>query len=117
MASAPSYDEFLQTRFYREWARPQRLVDFVSAVLDKSTTGAALFGVFRHQRDGVVDEAIVEAALRPTMRFVEPKSADQQARAVAFRTREQLVKQRTEAVNALRSHLYEFGHVAPEGIG
>ncbi len=36
---------------------------------------------------------------------------------MAFRTREQLVKQRTEAVNALRSHLYEFGHVAPEGIG
>ena len=46
-----------------------------------------------------------------------PNSADQQARAVAFRTREQLVKQRTEAVNALRSHLYEFGHVAPEGVG
>ena len=59
----------------------------------------------------------VEAALRPTMRFVEPKSAEQQARAVAFRTREQLVKQRTEAVNSLRSHLYEFGHTAPEGIG
>ena len=34
-----------------------------------------------------------------------------------FRTREQFVKQRTEAVNALRSHLYEFGFVAPEGIG
>lgn len=50
------------------------------------------------------------------MRFVEPKSADQ-VRAVAFRTREQRVKQRTEVVNALRSHLYEFGHVAPEGIG
>ena len=30
------------------------------------------------------------------MRFVEPKTADQQARAVAFRTREQLAKQRTE---------------------
>lgn len=27
------------------------------------------------------------------------------------------MKQRTEAVNALRSHLYEFGYVAPEGIG
>ncbi len=51
------------------------------------------------------------------MRFVEPKSAEQQARAVAFRTRGQLVKQRTEAVNALRSHLYEFGHVACVGIG
>jgi hypothetical protein len=71
----------------------------------------------RQKNDAADAEAIVEAALRPTMRFVEPKSADQQARAVAFRTREQLVTQRTEAVNALRSHLYEFGHVAPEGIG
>jgi len=71
----------------------------------------------RQKNDAADAEAIVEAAQRPTMRFVEPKSADQQARAVAFRTREQLVKQRTEAVNALRSHLYEFGHVAPEGIG
>jgi transposase len=71
----------------------------------------------RQKNDAADAEAIVEAALRPTMRFVEPKSADQQARAVAFRTREQLVKQRTDAVNALRSHLYEFGYVAPEGIG
>jgi len=59
----------------------------------------------------------VEAALRPTMRYVEPKTGDQQARAILFRTREQFVKQRTEAVNALRSHLYEFGFIAPEGIG
>jgi len=51
------------------------------------------------------------------MRFVEPKTTEQQARAVAFRAREQLVKQRTEAINALRAYLYEFGHVAPEGIG
>lgn len=72
----------------------------------------------KRQKNDVADaEAIVEAAMRPTMRFVEPKSADQQARAVAFRTREQLVKQRTEAVNALRSHLYEFGYIAPVGIG
>jgi transposase len=71
----------------------------------------------RQKNDAADAEAIVEAALRPTMRFVEPKTAEQQARAVAFRTREQLVKQRTEAVNALRSHLYEFGHVAPVGIG
>jgi transposase len=71
----------------------------------------------RQKNDAADAEAIVEAALRPTMRFVEPKTADQQARAVAFRTREQLVEQRTEAVNALRSHLYEFGYVAPTGIG
>ncbi|WP_157962041.1 IS110 family transposase [Acuticoccus kandeliae] len=71
----------------------------------------------RQKNDAADAEAIVEAAQRPTMRFVTPKSADQHARAIAFRTREQLVKQRTEAVNTLRSHLYEFGLVAPEGIG
>ncbi len=71
----------------------------------------------RQKNDAADAEAIVEAAQRPTMRFVEPKSAEQQARAVVFRTREQLLKQRTETVNALRSHLYEFGYVAPEGIG
>ena len=50
------YGEFLETRFYKEWAHPQGLVDFVSAVLDKSVTSAAMFGVFRHERDGIVDE-------------------------------------------------------------
>ena len=50
------YDEFLETQFYKEWAQPQGLVDFVSAVLDKSVTSAALFGVFRSERDGVVDD-------------------------------------------------------------
>jgi transposase len=71
----------------------------------------------RQKNDAADAEAIVEAALRPTMRFVEPKTAEQQARAIVFRTREQFVNQRTEAINALRSHLYEFGYVAPQGIG
>ena len=71
----------------------------------------------RQKNDAADAEAIVEAALRPTMRFVEPKTADQQAQAVVFRTREQFVKQRTEAINALRCYLYEFGYIAPEGIG
>jgi hypothetical protein len=35
------------TRFYRERAKPQGLVDFVSAVLDRSTTRVAMFGMFR----------------------------------------------------------------------
>lgn len=52
------YGEFLETQFYKEWAQPQGLVDFVSAVLDKSVTSAALFGVFRHERDGVVDDEV-----------------------------------------------------------
>src|SRR5262245_62507331 len=41
------YEEFLETRFYREWAQPQGLVDFVVSILDKSATSAAMFGVFR----------------------------------------------------------------------
>jgi hypothetical protein len=39
------YQEFLDSRFYREWARPQKLVDFVGAVLDKSVTSIAMFGI------------------------------------------------------------------------
>lgn len=49
--------EFEQSRFFREWVRPQQLVDFVSTVLDRSGTSASMFGVFRHERDGIVDEA------------------------------------------------------------
>jgi len=50
------YDEFLTTRFYREWAQPQGLVDFASITLERSTTKSAMFGVFRHERQGLVDE-------------------------------------------------------------
>ncbi|NGO52101.1 IS110 family transposase [Allomesorhizobium camelthorni] len=39
--------------------------------------------------------------------FVEPKSEEQQARAVLFRARQRLVHQRTDLVNALRAILYE----------
>lgn len=61
------YEEFLETRFYKEWARPQHLVDHIATVLDRSTTSVALFGVFRHERDGLADE---EARRR--MRLVAP---------------------------------------------
>lgn len=50
------YEEFLDTRMYKEWARPQGLVDFISALLDKSVTSAAMFGVFRHERHGVAND-------------------------------------------------------------
>ena len=50
------------------------------------------------------------------MRFVAPKTAEQQAKAVLFRGRERLVCQRTELVSALRAVLYEYGHVFPVGI-
>jgi len=73
--------------------------------------------VKRQKNDAADAEAIVDAAQRPEMRFVTPKTADQQARAVLFRGRERLVHQRTELVNALRATLYEYGHTVPQGIG
>lgn len=72
--------------------------------------------VKRQKNDAADAEALVIAAQRPEMRFVSPKSEDQQARAVLFRSRERLVRQRTELVNGLRSVLYEYGHVFPAGL-
>jgi stress response protein SCP2 len=45
------------------------------------------------------------------------KGAEQQSRAILFRARKRLVRQRTELINALRAALYEYGHVVPQGIG
>ena len=72
--------------------------------------------VKRQKNDAADAEAIVIAAQRPEMRFVEPKTEDQQARSALFRSRERLVRQRTEMVNALRGTLYEHGQIFPTGI-
>ncbi len=72
--------------------------------------------VKRQKNDAADAEAIVIAARQPEMRFVEPKTVEQQSRAAVFRGRERLVCQRTADVNALRALLYEHGHVFPQGI-
>ena len=72
--------------------------------------------VKRQKNDAADAEAIAEAASRPTMRFVEPKSPQQQARAMVFRTRDLFVRQRTQTINALRAHLAEHGLIAPQGM-
>ncbi len=71
--------------------------------------------VKRHKNDEADAEAICEAASRPTMRFVAVKTEEQQARGMLFRTRDLLVRQRTQTINALRGHLAEFGVIAPQG--
>ncbi len=72
--------------------------------------------VKRQKNDAADAEAIVIAARQPEMRFVAPKTMEQQAKAVLFRSRERLVHQRTELMNALRAVLYECGHVFPVGL-
>ncbi len=72
--------------------------------------------VKRQKNDMADAEAICEAAQRPTMRFVPVKSEDQQASTVVFRARDLLVRQRTQCVNALRSHAAEYGWTTPKGL-
>jgi len=72
--------------------------------------------VRRQKNDAADAEAIAEAASRPTMRFVALKTEEQQARSMVFRTRDLLVRQRTQLVNALRGHLAEHGIVAAPGL-
>ncbi len=49
------------------------------------------------------------------MRFVAVKTREQQVQGMLFRTRDLLVRQRTQTINALRGHFAEFGVVAPRG--
>ena len=71
--------------------------------------------VKRSKNDAADAEAITEAAQRPTMHFVAVKTEAQQAQGMLFRTRDLLVRQRTQTINALRGHLAEYGMVAPKG--
>lgn len=67
-----------------------------------------------NKHDAADAEACCEAVQRPGMRFVAVKSADQQAMAMLHRVRDQLMRQRTATINALRGHLAEFGIVAAQ---
>jgi transposase len=71
--------------------------------------------VKRQKNDAADAEAICEAAQRPTMRFVAVKSAKAQGSAAIFRTRDLLVRQRTQHINAIRGQLTEHGLVVGKG--
>src|SRR3989449_10534387 len=71
--------------------------------------------VKRNKNDAADAEAICEAVQRPTMRFVKVKSAEQQGQLMQHRTRDLLMRQRTQVINALRAHMAELGIVAAQG--
>ena len=68
--------------------------------------------VKRNKNDAADAEAICEAVTRPTMRFVEVKTEEQQSVLILHRTRQLFVRQRTTLINAIRAHMAEFGIVA-----
>jgi len=51
------YHEFTETRVFREWGRPQGVVDYIGATIEKAGTSVTMFGVLRHERHGLVDDA------------------------------------------------------------
>jgi transposase len=71
--------------------------------------------VKRQKNDATDAEAICEAVTRPTMRFVETKTPEQQSCLTLHRTRHLFIRQQTSVINAIRAHLAEFGIVAPVG--
>ena len=71
--------------------------------------------VKRNKNDAADAEAICEAVRRPTMRFVQVKSAEQQGRLMPHRVRDLLMRQRTQLINALRAHMAELGIAAAQG--
>jgi len=68
-----------------------------------------------NKNDALDAEAICEAVQRPTMRFVTPKSAEQQAALHLHHSRRLLVGQRTALINHMRGMLMEFGITVPVG--
>lgn len=67
----------------------------------------------RGKNDKADAAAICEAVTRPAMRFVPPKSIEQQSQLLVHRARQGFVVQRTATLNRIRGLLSEFGAVLP----
>ena len=72
--------------------------------------------VKRGKSDAIDAEAICKAVIRPTMRFVEVKSAQQQAVLCQHRAREIMVGQRTQLSNTIPRLIGEFGIIIQKGL-
>jgi transposase len=94
------------------WARELKALGHEVRLMPASYVKAY---VKRGKNDAADAAAICEAVTRPSMRFVPMKSAEQQAVLMLHRTRDLLVRQRTQLINAMRAHLAEFGLVAARG--
>lgn len=68
-----------------------------------------------NKNDFLDAEAICEAANRPSMRFVTPKTEAQQTLSALHRVRESLVRDRTKTCNQIHAFLLEFGVSLPVG--
>jgi transposase len=94
------------------WARELEKLGHTVRLMPASDVKAY---VKRNKNDAADAAAICEAVRRPTVRSVAVKTPQQQARLMQHRTRELLIRQRTQLINALRSHMGELGLVVAQG--
>jgi transposase len=94
------------------WARELRALGHDVRLMPPSYVKAY---VKRQKNDAADAEAICEAVQRPSMRFVEPKTVEQQSVMMLHRARLMLTRQRTQLGNAIRAHMAELGIVAAIG--
>jgi DNA-binding CsgD family transcriptional regulator len=62
-----SDDDYLESRFYKEWVQPQGIADCLTTVLDRSDTSAAMLGIFRDEGRGFADDE-----MRRRVRLIAP---------------------------------------------
>ncbi|HCP1356714.1 TPA: IS110 family transposase [Escherichia coli] len=68
-----------------------------------------------NKNDFIDAEAICEAASRPSMRFVQPRTETQQAMRALHRVRESLIRDKVKTINQIHGFLLEFGISLPTG--
>ena len=69
----------------------------------------------RQKNDAADAQAIARAVREPEMRFVAVKTVEQQCTLMLFKSRDLLIGQRTQLLNAVRGHFGEMGIVVPKG--
>jgi transposase len=95
-----------------QWARELKKLGHDVRLMPPSYVKAY---VKRSKNDAADAAAICEAVRRPSMRYVPIKTAEQQSALMLHRTRDLLIRQRTQLINAMRAHLAELGLVAQTG--
>ncbi|EMG9444200.1 IS110 family transposase [Escherichia coli] len=68
-----------------------------------------------NKNDFIDAEAICEAASRPSMRFVQPRTETQQTMRALHRVRESLIRDKVKTTNQIHGFLLEFGISLPTG--
>ena len=96
------------------WAR--QLIKLVHQVKLISPQYVRPYVKRQNKNDAHDAEAIVEAGIRPNMRFVSIKTVEQHDLQSLHRIRKRLVEERTRLSNHIRGLLMEYGVFIPQGI-